>query len=1067
TSAGEIRNLFHFTNLARTDWEEAKEIFYSGSLKRILTGNDDRFMAAYRVLSTGEKTDEGLDQFLIYCGKKSPAVYSPDQDLFVVNDPLNDTRRSVRIMRDGWGYANLTFNTDSGFIRLEKKTVTENDFLGNEFDLGFFVESDSLHGGLNIAEITCTYGHVVKKIHVNVYSGAVDRASSSLRRKIESLRLSISDFYINYRLGRISSKTWAIENDRIADEFIAISRDDPEPRLLKAYVLLVEKRKEEASWVLKQAGPLVDADRRLFLSAIHLSMSASASENPANEEVLEEKLKDLYAMDPSDWRTGLVLIQRSFELIGSPEKRFLFMREMYDRGCRSPLLYCEAYLTIKAAPAVLNELGDFELHVISFIQKRSLMDRDYKRLLVDFVRRYKEYKPYSLKLLKKCYQDDPDDETLYLICTQLMKGKITDGDSFKWYETGVRQDIRITGLFDHYMRSLDLTAKVDIPENVITYYSYECTLPDEITAFLYRYVCSHGSDHPELYARYRLRAREFAIGKIEEKIISRDLAWLYSNVVDVNELNEFQATCFASLLFSEIVTTENSDMKRVCSATTFAEIMSTGEFSGDTAYISIYMPNSCLALEDDLGRRWVADVSFQREKLMDPGSVATTFLEKITDDKMLDLYLAEGGQEYTNIRRKNYRRYMRIAGDSDFSLRLRRDITHRLIRYLDSRGDSEVLEPFLTTIIPEMVPEQEVAGVISIMIKRRMYNKALEWIREFGCSNFSGEDLLALSRAVILGNINTVPESELLYIMLEALRLGHFDQLTVGELMIKFKGTLRMLSDIWKAALSLGMERTVMDERIINQTLCTGAYLADFWEICKDYISLGSVDEDLVTAVVMQESYEYFTKGNKCDRFLFSMTTWLLSRKRTLHRVCGLAYVQYFSEHPGEITSDVNETLVDFLKQQDSEGTVLDCYREFTELDPVMLPFRDRTVISYRTAPGRKVMIHYVFENEGSTSPEEYRTEEMYEEFEGYYVKMFILFFGEKIQYYITESGNEDVLTMNGTVTSLDPVDENGSRYELLDNICTGVSLHDYEGAGEKLDEYLKSSFVADRLFGT
>ena len=50
SSMGDIRNIFHFANLARTDWREAVELFYSKDFDLILKDNAAAYMSAYRGL---------------------------------------------------------------------------------------------------------------------------------------------------------------------------------------------------------------------------------------------------------------------------------------------------------------------------------------------------------------------------------------------------------------------------------------------------------------------------------------------------------------------------------------------------------------------------------------------------------------------------------------------------------------------------------------------------------------------------------------------------------------------------------------------------------------------------------------------------------------------------------------------------------------------------------------------------------------------------------------------------------------------------------------------------------
>ena len=44
SSLGSIKNLFHFTNLAKTGWEEAVNLFFSKDFEQILQGSDRQYL---------------------------------------------------------------------------------------------------------------------------------------------------------------------------------------------------------------------------------------------------------------------------------------------------------------------------------------------------------------------------------------------------------------------------------------------------------------------------------------------------------------------------------------------------------------------------------------------------------------------------------------------------------------------------------------------------------------------------------------------------------------------------------------------------------------------------------------------------------------------------------------------------------------------------------------------------------------------------------------------------------------------------------------------------------------
>ena len=76
SSMGNIRNLFHFANLAKTNWEEAVQLYYSRSFAEILDGNDAHYMSTYRGLSMKPGNQQNVDEFLVAVKKKSHITYS-------------------------------------------------------------------------------------------------------------------------------------------------------------------------------------------------------------------------------------------------------------------------------------------------------------------------------------------------------------------------------------------------------------------------------------------------------------------------------------------------------------------------------------------------------------------------------------------------------------------------------------------------------------------------------------------------------------------------------------------------------------------------------------------------------------------------------------------------------------------------------------------------------------------------------------------------------------------------------------------------------------------------------
>ena len=126
----------------------------------------------------------------------------------------------------------------------------------------------------------------------------------------------------------------------------------------------------------------------------------------------------------------------------------------------------------------------------------------------------------------------------------------------------------------------------------------------------------------------------------------------------------------------------------------------------------------------------------------------------------------------------------------------------------------------------------------------------------------------------------------------------------------------------------------------------------------------------------------------------------------------------------------------------------------------------DKTMVEYRVREGGAPVIHYLIEKE-DTIEGEYIKEEMQDMFGGVYVKQFILFFGERLQYYITENeGQHEQLTESGTISRNETgLEQKENRYQLINDIATGRNLHDYDTMEALLSEYFECDYMVREFF--
>ena len=148
------------------------------------------------------------------------------------------------------------------------------------------------------------------------------------------------------------------------------------------------------------------------------------------------------------------------------------------------------------------------------------------------------------------------------------------------------------------------------------------------------------------------------------------------------------------------------------------------------------------------------------------------------------------------------------------------------------------------------------------------------------------------------------------------------------------------------------------------------------------------------------------------------------------------------------------------------KGIHLEFFREYSDNERVAQELEDKTIIEYHAAPQSKACIHYVILHENGDA-DEYTAEYMQEAYGGVFFKEFILFFGESLQYYITEEKNgEEQLTESGTLQRSDiRGKEMESRYHLVNDIVISKTLQDYDTMEKLLEEYYRKEFFSSRFF--
>lgn len=1069
SSVGSIKNLFHFANLAKSNWQEAVRLFYSPEFNRLFSGSDVQYQDVYRALSAVDGREQNVEEFLIQINKKQKVEFLTEEDELTVSISVNEgpcavTEKELEIVRNGWGYTKLFVECKGDFFFVEKEVLTDDDFLGNYCRLPIFIDGNLCRKGRNYGLLRLYNSYVTLTIPVTVKCGdGMPKNNQELNRKRCTVQLM--EFYQAFRTRKIGTATWLKETRILVEKLASMDENDIAARLFQAQMLITEESFNEAGWILDHVSDLLEnqqADDTLLAYYLYLTTLVHNDLRYINQVTAD--VEHIYRQDNSNWRVAWLLLYLSEDYHKSITGKWVFLEKQFTAGCYSPVLYIEAMVLLNANPALLRRLGSFEQQVLWYGVKQDLLRQEVVEQMLYLIKKVKEYSPVLFKVLDKLYRKKDDVRLLQEICTLLIKGGKADNRYFGWYSAGVAEQLRITNLYEYYMMSLDLNEPCDLPKVVLMYFSYQNNLDYERSAYLYDYILQHKDRLGEIYESYRFKIERFVIEQIQKEHINRHLANLYNRLLQPEMVNEQTCRQLSKLIFAHLIRVEDD---RLCKVYVYQPgNLKPAEYTltAGCAWVPLYGNDYTLCFEDAWNNRFIGNAEYTTERLMRQGKYLSWLLPVVKECPELDLYLCSSERIHLMELDGGPERAMRVVLSDYADDRVKKSLYFSLLQHFYDTDDMRALDEYIKNIPSDKLTDRERGAVVKYMVLRGNYDLAGQWIQTYG-PYFIDAKILVRVLGQLIERKNKIEDPSLLAAAVYVFEKGKYGSTVLEYLSLYYKGMTRNMRDIWKAAKSFDIDCYKLTERILLQMLYSGAFVGEKMEIFHYYISQGPKPE-IEEAFLAQCSYDYFVRERVTEREVFSEIQNMYQRGEAVQKVCKLAFLKFFAENSDERTEDILQIAASFLREFLARKIYLEFFREYRNVREVQRVMGDKTIVEYHAAPQSKACIHYVILHENGDSGE-YIAEYMKEVYDSVFFKEFILFFGENLQYYITEEKNgAEQLTESGNLQKSDIVgSEEDSRYHLINDIVISKTLQDFDTMDDLLEEYYKKEFMNGRLF--
>ncbi|HAG68931.1 MAG TPA: hypothetical protein DCL38_03045 [Lachnospiraceae bacterium] len=1057
-----VKNLFHFSNLAQTDWSKAVKTFYSSDFPALFDGNDRVHYDKYRGLSTDFMNEENVDRFLVAIKKKQPVEFKTDSDHYEFLNITSDLKCALSVKKTTWGHIDLFAKADCSFIELQKNRITADDFLGNLYNMEFLIREEALHEGRNYGRISLSAeGEDRLVLTVTARRRTGRDLSKAKNRELKILTAKLMKQYIAFRMKQINKAVWIKESLSIVERMNALDDRSPVSRLYQAQLLLMDKRGNEARWILEH----VEREMRIKqkgeeLYSYFLYLAALFSREEEYIDRMTAEIREMYEKTGS-FRILWILLYMDTDFARNAAKKLSAIREQYKKGCHSPLLYIEAYNCFASNPSLLTEITEFELSVLYFAVRNNKLDNELLARLLMLSEKLKFAPDLLIDILNLAYKLNEDDEIVRVLCSLLIKENVTDEYYFEWYQRGVGKDLKITRLYEYYMYSIPLDHRIVIPKEIIFYFNLGDDLSYERKAFLYANLIRHRSRQMEIYEASLDAIRLFAQEQIEEEHIDPNLAYIYKHVLVVRMITPNLSAHFIRVLFA---------YELAVSADAVNAVVIQEELKGEKkypvsmgyAYPVIFSHNYTVFTEDAKGRRTLVD-THKLHRLMDDALYLEAIRDYVSENSGFILYVCTVRNRYVYVDRDNVEYCRLLVESEDVIESYKSDIRVGLMRYYYDNNEMTTLDEYLLGIDTKKLRAKDRTEYTDYLVRRGMYEKAYETVTKYGAEELPAKICVRICSQMIA--VNDEPDGMLVKLAWYAFDNGKYDLLTLRYLADNYKGLTRELRNLWRAARRFELDSFSLSEELLVQMMYTKTAIPDRNEIFEVYISEG-FGSRVELAYLSWQAYEYFARERLASELVFDEIIKNHQQGEALNDACKLALLKHFAEDEVSMTPRLSEMLMSFLIEFLHRNIYYNFFREYKDIMPELSSYEDKYVIEYRTNPANRVVLHYLLEDSESMN-EVYLSEEMRCLFGGVFSREFILFFGEKLQYYITEEdGNEEKLTLSESAGVSEQISgDDTSRYHILNDMGVAKSLKDESTLLELMKEYSRRDYFTEKAF--
>ena len=1058
-STGEITSLTQFAEFAKGHWNEAMQLFYSKSFAGFMERQDIQ----YRLLYTGYRralpSSANLEEFLVAAGLKEAVSFSVNEREVNFYGVTENRKETLLISKSAWGHVEITVESDNDFVTVEKDFITSDYFLGSTMLLNYYIHKNHMHAGKNFARITFSCKGIIHEVQVMATFDREDATREWNHRQMKREMMLLTQVYEDYRFHRITTGDWCEQSIGLLEDMLRMDSDNCWYQLMKAQCYIVNKQRQEALWIIQDMKrDILDKTGVEWAYLLYLCTLIEQEENYVNR--LTKEIEVIFRKHPEDPRIFWLLSFLREEYINDNARKLGAVEQWIAAGNASPFFYIEAYDLMLQDPYLVHEFSRVNLQILYWAARRGVLNRDLALQVSHILERQTEFSEKIWFVVEKSYELFPDEEFFAHIVAYLLRNELYQERFLPWYRNGIEGELRLNGLYEAYMMTLPENSTEALPPMLVHYFRYSCNLPYQKKALLYANVILNRREIPHLYEQY-LRAIElFAIEQMKANRINDNLAIVYQNVLEMGVVDADMAHAAAGMIFMKKLVCIFPDITRVFVYQEQYEMPIVVPVVEGIAYVPIVSQHFQIFMETRQGTLYTDKKGYTLQRLMFPEAylgklrnlaplslafILSDFAGKnrpeqftLDDVAKIDIFI------HSSLVSKAYIREKYPVFTAFLQSHCREEL---LVKHFDNEVDYTTLDNSMMCYIMEL------------FLQQRQYDKVYDLLQEYCGVTVDGKLLLEMCDERIL-NTNFQRDDFLLNLCAYLANQQLATPATIIYLAGNTVGPTKEMIHLWKMAKAEELHVLDLEENILFQALYAESQLQEIQPIFESYMTKGK-DKMLVEAYMNYWSHEYMLAHEGVPEQLFTYLAYYFDREIPLKESCNLAYMKFLSNL--ELLSDREYKVLDRLLQfYILRNVYFSFYRNIDERLRIKYHLYDKYFVEYRGNPGERITITYSYD--GGEPVEE----EMVEIYEGIFVKQFVIFFGETIEYQLYAEQVSDLPVCSDKLVISSQLQEGkGDRYDMINRMQNEWIYNERENLTGDMKQYQGLSQVTKQLFTT